>query len=72
MHASKAAAAFIALMLAHSAARAGDWPAKPVRIVVAFGAGGSADILGRLLAAELSGAFKQQFYVENRPGNSGS
>ena len=53
-------------------ARAEDWPSKPVRIVVAFGAGGSADIFGRMLAAELSSAFKQQFYVENRPGNSGS
>jgi len=74
LHASKTAAAFVALIfvLASPAARAEDWPAKPVRIVVAFGAGGSADILGRLLAAELSGAFKQQFYVENRPGNSGS
>jgi tripartite-type tricarboxylate transporter receptor subunit TctC len=53
-------------------ARAEDWPSKPVRIVVAFGAGGSADIFGRMLAAELSAELKQQFYVENRPGNSGS
>jgi tripartite-type tricarboxylate transporter receptor subunit TctC len=74
LHALKTAAAFVALVLAlvHSPARAEDWPAKPVRIVVAFGAGGSADIFGRMLAAELSTAFKQQFYVENRPGNSGS
>src|SRR5712671_4080211 len=73
LHPSSFAAALIATILAlASPARAEDWPAKPVRIVVAFGAGGSADILGRLLAAELSSAFKQQFYVENRPGNSGS
>jgi tripartite-type tricarboxylate transporter receptor subunit TctC len=52
--------------------RAQDWPSKPVKIVAAFGAGGTADELGRLLAPELSVTFKQQFYVENRPGNSGS
>jgi len=34
--------------------------------------GGSADQFGRLLAAELSAALKQQFFVENRPGNSGA
>jgi len=52
--------------------QAQEWPARPVRIVVAFAPGGSADQLGRLLAAELSAAFRQQFYVENKPGNSGS
>lgn len=53
-------------------ALAEDWPTKPVKVVVAFGPGGSADQFGRVLATELSAAFKQQFYVENRPGNSGS
>jgi tripartite-type tricarboxylate transporter receptor subunit TctC len=73
VHLLKAAAvALTALTLAHASARADDWPARPVRIVVAFGAGGSADILGRLVAAELSEAFHQRFYVENRAGNSGS
>jgi tripartite-type tricarboxylate transporter receptor subunit TctC len=52
--------------------RAQEWPARPVKIVVAFAPGGSADQLGRLFAAELSTAFRQQFYVENKPGNSGS
>jgi tripartite-type tricarboxylate transporter receptor subunit TctC len=49
-----------------------EWPTRPVKIVVAFAPGGSADQLGRLFAAELSTAFRQQFYVENKPGNSGS
>ena len=52
--------------------RAQEWPTRPVKIIVAFAPGGSADQLGRLLAAELSTAFRQQFYVENKPGSSGS
>ena len=35
-----------------------EWPTRPVKIVVAFAPGGSADQLGRLLAAELSTAFR--------------
>ncbi len=52
--------------------RADEWPSRPVKIVVAFAPGGSADQFGRLMAIELSSAFKQQFFVENRPGNSGA
>ena len=47
---------------------ADEWPSRPVKIVVAFAPGGSADQFGRLMAAELSAAFKQQFFVENRRG----
>ena len=47
------------------------WPGRQVKIVVAFAPGGSADQFGRLLAAELSAAFRQQFFVENRPGIAG-
>jgi tripartite-type tricarboxylate transporter receptor subunit TctC len=66
-------AVFCAIALTLPApAQAQEWPARPVRIVVAFSPGGSADQLGRLFAAELSTAFRQQFYVENKPGNSGS
>src|SRR5262249_53371869 len=54
------------------ASPAQEWPAKPVKIVVAFGPGGTADVLGRIVAHELSAAFKQQFLVENKPGNSGA
>lgn len=62
----------VAFVFASGPTRADDWPAKPVKIIVAFGPGGAADQLGRLLAAELSSVFKQQFYVENKPGSSGS
>src|SRR5215471_15061410 len=49
-----------------------DWPTRPVKIIVAFAPGGSADQFGRLIAPELSSTFKQQFFIENRPGNSGT
>jgi tripartite-type tricarboxylate transporter receptor subunit TctC len=66
-------AAVIALALAlPQAAPAQDWPSKPVKIVVAFAPGGAADLFARLLAAEMSNTFKQQFYVENIPGSAGA
>jgi tripartite-type tricarboxylate transporter receptor subunit TctC len=66
-----AAAVWLAVAGSHSAI-AQDWPSKPVKIVVAFAPGGTADFFARLLAPELSKIFKQQFYVENRAGNSGA
>ena len=54
------------------AARAQAWPGKPVKIVVAFAPGGAADLFARLLAAEMSNTFKQQFYVENIAGSAGA
>jgi tripartite-type tricarboxylate transporter receptor subunit TctC len=68
------AAAFLGTlaMMLLPACEAQEWPAKPVKIVVPFSAGGSSDQLARLLALELSAAFKQQFYVENRAGSSGA
>src|ERR1700681_4400646 len=53
-------------------AEAQDWPNKPVKIVVAFAPGGAADLFARLLAAEMSDTFKQQFYVENIAGSAGA
>jgi tripartite-type tricarboxylate transporter receptor subunit TctC len=45
-----------------------DYPSRPVHIVVAFAAGLSPDILGRLIAQALSERLNQQFIVDNRPG----
>src|SRR5438128_12492029 len=45
-----------------------DYPTRPVRIVVGFGAGAVADTPARLLAQKLSQALGQQFVIENRPG----
>ena len=66
------ATALVAALWVATHAHADDWPSRPVKIVVAFAPGGSADQFGRLVAAELATAFKQQFFVENRPGNSGT
>lgn len=52
-------------------ASAQEWPSRPVRIVSAYSAGGAADLVSRLVAMELSDAFRQQFYVETRAGASG-
>jgi tripartite-type tricarboxylate transporter receptor subunit TctC len=57
-----------AVLLVSAQSSASDWPAKPVRVVVPFAAGGAADTLGRLFAEQLSAAFGKQFYVENRGG----
>jgi len=52
-------------------ANAQTWPAKPVKILIPFTAGGTADMLGRLAAQKLSDALGQQFVPENKPGASG-
>ena len=52
-------------------AQTAAWPARPVRIVTAFGPGSASDIVARMLAEELQTHFKQPFVVENKPGASG-
>src|SRR4030095_1985201 len=47
---------------------AATWPERPVRIVIPWPPGGSTDIIGRLLAAELTPRFKQQVIIDNRAG----
>jgi tripartite-type tricarboxylate transporter receptor subunit TctC len=58
-------------LLAATASLAGyaqDWPAKPVRIIVPFAAGGPADLYARILGEKLQAALGQSFVVEDRPG----
>lgn len=61
-------AAATALALTLSLSQAQGYPTKPVRIVVPTAPGGGTDLVGRLLAQNLSGLLGQQFIVENRGG----
>jgi tripartite-type tricarboxylate transporter receptor subunit TctC len=62
-----AAVAALAAALAGSAP-AQDWPARPVKIIVPFAAGGPADVYARVLAQRLGESLGQPFVVEDRPG----
>jgi tripartite-type tricarboxylate transporter receptor subunit TctC len=71
----RAFAALVALSLAASAAAqataAGDFPNKPIRVIVPFPPGGSADAVVRMLAPRLNEKLGQQIVVENRAGAGG-
>jgi len=63
-----ALAAHVTLTLAGSPTYAEDYPSRPVKIIVPFGAGGPTDIYTRDIAEELRKALHQPFVLENRPG----
>jgi len=60
------------LLLMPFAALAQSWPTQPVRVMVGFPPGGTTDIIGRLVANELSEQLGKPFVVENRGGASGT
>ena len=62
------AAGAAALPVMSGIARAHNYPARPVHLVVGFAPGGSTDIIARLMGQWLSGRLGQPFIIENRPG----
>jgi tripartite-type tricarboxylate transporter receptor subunit TctC len=62
--------AFFAVLI--SAAHAQDYPAKPIRILVGFAAGGGTDVTARIMAPRLAERLGQPIVIENRPGAGGN
>jgi tripartite-type tricarboxylate transporter receptor subunit TctC len=67
-----AGSAATALLVPARKAAAQDWPQRTIRIVVSFGPGGGADIVGRIIAQALQDQLGQPVVVENRPGAAGT
>jgi tripartite-type tricarboxylate transporter receptor subunit TctC len=66
--------AFISLIggLSNVQAAEGDFPTKPISIVVAYGPGGQGDTFARLVGERLTNVYKQNIVVDNKPGVSGT
>ncbi len=66
--------AILAMLAAFAGAAAADdrWPQRQVTIIVPFAAGGTADLFGRMLGAQLQAKYGQPFVVENRAGAAGN
>jgi tripartite-type tricarboxylate transporter receptor subunit TctC len=67
-----AATLIAASMLTAAEARADSYPEKPIKLVAAFAPGGPADVMARLIAANISPILGQNVFVENHPGAGGT
>jgi len=63
-----AALLFTSIALPTAASAAAPWPDRPIRVIVPWAPGGSTDIVGRILAAEMPKQLKQQIIIDNRAG----
>jgi tripartite-type tricarboxylate transporter receptor subunit TctC len=66
------AGAFLSLLILASPTLAQTYPAKPVRLIVGFAAGGGTDTLARVISRKLADSWPHALVVENRPGADGS
>ncbi|MGZ9038858.1 MAG: Bug family tripartite tricarboxylate transporter substrate binding protein, partial [Burkholderiales bacterium] len=60
------------VIAAQASAQSENFPAKPVRFIVPYAAGGNGDVVSRILGAKLAPAMGQQFVIENRGGAGGN
>ncbi|MGZ3351844.1 MAG: tripartite tricarboxylate transporter substrate binding protein BugD, partial [Xanthobacteraceae bacterium] len=58
----------LAMILAAGAARADDYPSRPIRLIVPYAAGGGADSVARVIAKRVSETIGQPIVIENRGG----
>ena len=59
-----------AVILSHGSAQSEEWPTMPIKLVISQAAGSAPDIIGRLIAEQLSRSLGQPVIVDNRPGAS--
>jgi tripartite-type tricarboxylate transporter receptor subunit TctC len=67
-----AVASFVLAAGLPAPAPAQEWPQRPIRIIVSFGAGGGADIISRILGQSMQERLGQPIVIENRPGAGGT
>jgi tripartite-type tricarboxylate transporter receptor subunit TctC len=65
-------AALLAISVAASAQAQSDYPSRPITLLVPFAAGGSSDVVMRLVSAKVGESIKQTIIIENRPGGGGN
>jgi tripartite-type tricarboxylate transporter receptor subunit TctC len=63
--------AAVCLIVAATQALAQSWPQQAIHLIISFGAGGGADIVGRILADAMQNRLGQPVVVENKPGAGG-
>ncbi len=67
----RSALAALAALLVSTAPALAAWPEKPVKVYIGYAAGGSTDVIGRLLSPKLGERLGQPIVIENKPGGAG-